>query len=111
MLKEKRLSIGNSATKLRNGLSKLDDTKQSVEKISIELEASKKQVVQYQKQCEDMTPLNVVLLQEIGRYNTLLQSIRKSLENLQNGVKGIVVMSPELEETFSYMEQVKCPPS
>jgi dynein heavy chain len=53
LVKEKRQEIGNSANKLRNGLSKLDDTRASVEKISIELEVSKKQVIQYQKQCED----------------------------------------------------------
>jgi dynein heavy chain len=61
LLSEKRQSIGNSATKLRNGLSKLDDTKLSVEKISIELEASKKQVIQFQKQCEDYL---VVIVQQ-----------------------------------------------
>ncbi|KAJ3242061.1 Dynein heavy chain 2, axonemal [Chytriomyces hyalinus] len=52
-LKDKRKEIGESATKLRNGLSKLDDTRTSVEKISVELEVAKKQVAQYQKQCED----------------------------------------------------------
>lgn len=61
LLSEKRQFIGNAATKLRNGLSKLDDTKLSVEKISLELEASKKQVVQFQKQCEDYL---VVIVQQ-----------------------------------------------
>ncbi len=51
----------------------------------------------------DMTPLNVVLLQEIIRYNKLLHEIRKSLENLQNGIKGIIVMNLELEEAFQYI--------
>ncbi|KAJ3224818.1 Dynein heavy chain 2, axonemal [Clydaea vesicula] len=58
----------------------------------------------------DMSPLNVVLLQEISRYNALLQSIRKSLGELQNGIKGIIVMSPELEETFSYIFASLVPP-
>jgi dynein heavy chain len=58
----------------------------------------------------DVTPLNVVLLQEMARYNILLGSIRKSLEDLQNGIKGIVLMSPELEETFSYIFEGKVPP-
>ncbi|KAJ3024564.1 UNVERIFIED_CONTAM: Dynein heavy chain 2, axonemal [Siphonaria sp. JEL0065] len=52
-LKDKRKVIGESASKLRNGLSKLDDTRTSVEKISVELEVAKKQVAQFQKQCED----------------------------------------------------------
>eukprot|EP00842_Homolaphlyctis_polyrhiza_P003901 jgi/Hompol1/4511/HPOL_003669-RA len=58
----------------------------------------------------DMNPLNVVLLQEIKRYNDLLQKIRRSLEDLQNGIKGIVVMSPELEETFNSISEGKVPP-
>jgi dynein heavy chain, axonemal len=49
----------------------------------------------------DPSPLNVVLLQEIKRYNTLLQTIRRSLFDLQNGIKGITVMTNDLEDTFS----------
>jgi dynein heavy chain len=42
-------------------------------------------------------PLNVVLMQEIQRYNILLGVITKSLEQLEKGVKGFVLISPELE--------------
>jgi dynein heavy chain len=59
----------------------------------------------------DMTPFNVVLLQEIKRYNTLLSKIRKSLEDLENGVKGIVVMTAELEEIFNSIFEGKVPPT
>lgn len=52
MLADKRKEIGSAALKLKNGLSKLDDTRESVEKISVELEVSKKQVAAFQKQCE-----------------------------------------------------------
>ncbi|KAI8915474.1 dynein heavy chain and region D6 of dynein motor-domain-containing protein [Powellomyces hirtus] len=58
----------------------------------------------------DLSPTNVVLLQEISRYNDLLAKIQKSLADLQNGIKGIVVMSPELEETFTYIFEGKVPP-
>lgn len=54
-------------------------------------------------------PLNVVLLQEMQRYNVLLQSIRKSLSELEDGIKGIVLMSPELEEMFQFMYEGKVP--
>ncbi|XP_050498494.1 dynein axonemal heavy chain 2 [Diabrotica virgifera virgifera] len=46
------------------------------------------------------TPLDVVLLQEIQRYNTLLVVIQTSLEDLGRGIRGLVVMSSELEEIF-----------
>ncbi|KAI9197259.1 dynein heavy chain and region D6 of dynein motor-domain-containing protein [Polychytrium aggregatum] len=58
----------------------------------------------------DMSPLNVVLLQEIARFNYLLRKVRKSLEELQKGIKGVVVMSPELEETFLYIYEGRVPP-
>ncbi|KAI8923518.1 dynein heavy chain and region D6 of dynein motor-domain-containing protein [Entophlyctis helioformis] len=64
----------------------------------------------YQMVRHDMNPFNVVLLQELKRYNDLLQKIRRSLEDLQKGLKGIVVMSPELEETFGSIFEGKVPP-
>ncbi|XP_031370853.1 dynein heavy chain 2, axonemal [Apis dorsata] len=46
------------------------------------------------------TPLDVVLLQEIQRYNVLLQNTRNSLNELQLAIKGLILMSHELEEIF-----------
>jgi len=55
------------------------------------------------------TPLDVVLLQEIGRYNTLLTATRENLEELQRGIKGLVLMSQELEEVFHRIYEGKVP--
>ena len=46
------------------------------------------------------TPLDVVLLQEIQRYNVLLRKTRNSLNDLQLAIKGLILMSHELEEIF-----------
>ncbi|XP_053341025.1 dynein axonemal heavy chain 2 [Clarias gariepinus] len=58
----------------------------------------------------DPSPLNVVLLQEIQRYNTLLRIIRTSLTELEKGVKGLVVMSNSLDETFQCIHDARVPP-
>ncbi|GLG99035.1 Uncharacterized protein GBIM_05577, partial [Gryllus bimaculatus] len=47
------------------------------------------------------TPLDVVLLQEITRYNKLLTSMAQSLLDLQKGIQGLVVMSSQLEDIFT----------
>ncbi|KAM9407837.1 LOW QUALITY PROTEIN: dynein axonemal heavy chain 2 [Salvelinus alpinus] len=59
---------------------------------------------------DDPSPLNVVLLQEIQRYNALLHTIRSSLIELEKGIKGLVVMSSSLEETFHCIFDARVPP-
>ncbi|KAL6262835.1 hypothetical protein P5V15_005625, partial [Pogonomyrmex californicus] len=55
------------------------------------------------------TPLDIVLLQEIGRYNELLAKTRDSLEELQRGITGLVLMSRELEEIFTCIYDGRVP--
>ncbi|XP_074478915.1 dynein axonemal heavy chain 2 [Sebastes fasciatus] len=59
---------------------------------------------------DNPSPINVVLLQEIQRYNSLLDTITSSLAELEKGIKGLVVMSSSLEETFHYMHDARVPP-
>uniref|UniRef100_UPI0037E8313A dynein axonemal heavy chain 2 n=1 Tax=Semicossyphus pulcher TaxID=241346 RepID=UPI0037E8313A len=59
---------------------------------------------------DDASPLNVVLLQEIQRYNALLDTINSSLVELERGIKGLVVMSSSLEETFHFIYDARVPP-
>lgn len=59
---------------------------------------------------DDPSPLNVVLLQEIERYNQLLTVIKSSLEDLKRAILGLVVMSNELEEAFTCIYETRVPP-
>ena len=60
---------------------------------------------------EDNSPLKIVLLQEIERYNLLLEDIYQSLIALQKGIQGLVVMSADLEEIFKCIFEARVPSS
>jgi dynein heavy chain len=60
---------------------------------------------------EDNSPLKIVLLQEIERYNILLDDIYRSLVDLGRGIQGLVVMSADLEEIFKCVFESRVPSS
>ena len=64
---------------MKNGLSKLDDTRKNVELISIELETAKKQVAQYQKQCEDYL---VIIVQQKREADEQAKGVAAKTEKL-----------------------------
>ena len=59
---------------------------------------------------DDSSALKVVLLQEIDRYNALLRVIRISLVDLERGIKGLVVMSSDLDQVFICILEARVPP-
>lgn len=48
---------------------------------------------------------------QIERYNTLMGIIRTALTNLEQGIKGLVVMTMELENTFQCIFDGRVPPT
>jgi len=48
----------------------------------------------------DGSAMHVVLVQELQRYVALLKAIRSSLVNVRKGIKGLVVMSTDLDAVF-----------
>ncbi|KAJ8683862.1 hypothetical protein QAD02_019654 [Eretmocerus hayati] len=55
--------------------------------------------------------MNTVLIQEMERYNVLLREIRNSLDMLEKAVKGLIVMTPDMETLSHHMLSGKIPPS
>ena len=60
---------------------------------------------------DDPSPLHVVLFQEVERYNVLINNVRLSCEQLRMGIKGLVVMSADLDEVFESLYAARVPPA
>jgi len=90
----------------------------SMEEIVLELIKSLQQeeislldVPQYLVKFEhDHSPLTVVLLQEMQRYNELLRAITVSLKDLHDALKGFNVISTSLEVMLGCLYRNKVPP-
>ena len=57
----------------------------------------------------DQNPLKIVLLQEIARYNKLLKVVKSSLDNLDKGISGLVLISEDLEKIMQSLFENKVP--
>ena len=58
---------------------------------------------------DDPSPLHVTLFQEVERYNILINNILSTLSLLKKGIKGLVVMSADLDAIFDALASNKVP--
>lgn len=79
LLGEKRQELLDQANKLRTGLFKIDETREKVEVMSLELEDAKKKVAEFQKQCEEYLVIIVQQKREADEQQKVLRSPRSPL--------------------------------
>lgn len=60
---------------------------------------------------DDPSALHTVLFQEIERYNLLIASVRNGCGALAKGIKGLVVMSSDMDVMFDALGASKVPPA
>jgi len=53
--------------------------------------------------------MHTVFLQELARYNRLVDTVRSSLRSLVNAQKGLVVMSAELDRMADSLHEGRVP--
>jgi len=61
------------------------------------------------KLARDSDPLNIVLVQEVSRYNNLIEIIKSTLTQLELGIQGLELISGELERMMSQFSENKVP--
>ena len=61
------------------------------------------------KLAKDPDPLNVVLIQEVQRYNNLMAIIKNTLRQLELGIQGLDLISPELEKMMVQFSENRVP--
>jgi len=56
-----------------------------------------------------MNSMNTVLRQELVKFNELVEVIKETLDNVRKAIRGLVLMSPELEDVYLSLSTGKVP--
>ncbi|GAB5580480.1 dynein axonemal heavy chain 2 [Prionailurus iriomotensis] len=114
LLGEKRQELLGQANKLRTGLFKIDETREKVEVMSLELEEAKKKVAEFQKQCEEYL---VIIVQQKREADEQQKAVTANSEKIaieevkcqalaDNAQKDLEEALPALEEAMRALESL-----
>ncbi|XP_069857588.1 dynein axonemal heavy chain 2 isoform X5 [Dipodomys merriami] len=114
LLAEKRQELLDQANKLRTGLFKIDETREKVEVMSLELEEAKKKVAEFQKQCEEYLVIIVQQKREADEQQKAVtaHSEKIAIEEVKcqqladNAQKDLEEALPALEEAMRALESL-----
>lgn len=84
MLKAKREQVAGQANKLRNGLWKIDDCKDKVETMSVELEEAQVKVAEFQQQCDEYLIIIVAQKKEADEQQVSIYKPKIKLNGINN---------------------------
>ncbi|XP_073510575.1 dynein axonemal heavy chain 2 isoform X2 [Phyllobates terribilis] len=112
LLNEKRAELGEKASKLRNGLFKIDETREKVEKMSEQLAIARSKVAEFQKQCEEYL---VIIVQQRREADEQQKAVTAHSEKIaaeeikckalaENAQKDLEEAMPALEEAMRALE-------
>ena len=103
------LSIEGSQMKMKNK----ETSNEGIDSIISAIAAKLPEVFDFNEKSdndmENTDCLNIVFFQELERFNKLLILIKSSLLDILNGLRGIIIMSDELEEMLDSISKGKVP--
>jgi dynein heavy chain len=114
LLFEKRKELGDSANRLRSGLSKIIDTRIKVEQMSVKLEENKAKAAQFQKECEDYLVILVSQKREADEQqksvaafqNKIQEEETKCLVIAKAAESDLAEATPALDEATKALESL-----
>ncbi|XP_031567025.1 dynein heavy chain 2, axonemal-like, partial [Actinia tenebrosa] len=114
LLKEKKKELGDAASKLRNGLEKIDDTRAKVEVMSVELEEATLKVNEFQKQCEEYLVVIVQQKRDADEQQKIVQARSEKIAEeeekcrsmAENAQKDLDEAIPALQEAMKALESL-----
>jgi dynein heavy chain len=95
----KKMEVQSNMRKLKLGLTRLEKTKQSVEKISKELEINKKQLAVFQKQCEDYL---VSIVQQKRETDEISKSVQLKADKLSIEEAEVRQIAESIQEELDH---------
>ncbi|XP_077169770.1 dynein axonemal heavy chain 2 isoform X1 [Paroedura picta] len=114
LLAEKRKELSEQANKLRNGLFKIDETREKVEVMTLELEEARRKVAEFQRQCEEYL---VIIVQQKREADEQQKTVTANSEKIaaeeikckalaDNAQKDLEEALPALEEAMKALESL-----
>ena len=105
---DKRKEIGDSVTKLRSGLLKIDDTRTKVQAMTVELEETRVKVAQFQKECEEYLVVIVKQKQEADEQQKSVTARSEKIAVEEAKCKELAEAAQhDLDEAIPALEEAK----